>query len=106
MLKRHQILLEDWMTDYAKHLSQTYDVSFSEIIRGSFSLAILFSAEIIHPKYKAKFKPVRLKKLLKKVGEHKLSEAEIHSLLSKMYFESRKAAEYIQIYNSKRKKKK
>ena len=33
MLKRHQILLNDWLVEYIKNCSDRYDISFSEVIR-------------------------------------------------------------------------
>jgi len=94
MLKRHQVLLEDWMTEYAKFVSKKYDISFSEAIRGMFSLAVIFSITTAYPRYDSRRKISHLKTLIKKAGLGKLSEVEIHSLLSKLYFEARKAAEF------------
>jgi replication fork clamp-binding protein CrfC len=33
MLKRHQVLLTDWQTEYLKDVAKKNDISFSEAIR-------------------------------------------------------------------------
>ena len=52
MLKRNQILLSDWLTDYYKHLADVYDLSFSEMIRIGLSLTVIAGVSRVYPKYK------------------------------------------------------
>jgi len=105
MLKRHQVLLTDWLTDYIKNLSKKYDVSFSEVIR---VVLCLFFGEIIssfHPKYKFPFKKKEIVSTLNKIVNKKMSEEEIHRIISQVYFEARKAIEY-RLNNDRKIKKK
>lgn len=93
MLKRYQVLLASWQGDYMKRMAEKYDVSFSEAIRGALCLAILCAVPKVYPEYKPGklgSKPAEVSKKAIKKGER----AEIHKLLSNLYYEARKAAEF------------
>ncbi len=105
MLKRHQVLLEDWMVKYARFLSEKYDLSFSEIIRGMFSLAIVVLVLTLYPKYKHKKEALEIRTLIKRLYLKKSSETDVHTLISTLYFEARKAAEFSMLQNKKLKSK-
>lgn len=93
MLKRYQVLLASWQGDYMKHIAEKYDVSFSEAIRAALCLAILCTIPKVYPEYKAGKlggRPEEASKKAIKKGER----AEIHKLLSNLYYEARKAAEF------------
>jgi hypothetical protein len=94
MLKRYQIILNDWMGDHYKLVSQKYDVSFSEMVRMALCVDIMNATRIAFPKYKFKIDEKILTKTIKKkdiVGT--IGVEEFHKLLSKIYFEARKATE-------------
>ena len=61
MLKRYQVLLEDFIADYAKYNAEKYDISFSEAIR--LALCIQYGNWIAanHPQVKYPFTPQKLK---------------------------------------------
>jgi hypothetical protein len=90
MLKRCQVLFEDWQMEYLNHLADIYDLSFSEAVRMSISFGFICAISVLHPE----FKPGIDKKSIQKASNRKLPEEELHKLLSKLYFETRKAVEY------------
>ena len=94
MLKRCQILLEDFLVDYAKHNAEKYDISFSEAIR--LALCIQYGTWISenYPKYKFPLTAQKLKtRQFGTYGEKRDLEKQ-HRLLSEIYFEARKAIEF------------
>ena len=94
MLKRHQILLTDWLEDYIRFLSENYDVSFSEVIRGILSLQFIQMISILFPRYKSDLSSKEIARLLKKAVRKKEDQEELHRLISQIYFSAHKAIEY------------
>jgi hypothetical protein len=94
MLKRSQVLLTDWLEDYVRHISERYDYSFSEIIR--LSLCILFCEVLseVHPKHKIGINVKEVVKAFRRIPHNKIAEEKRHQLISKIYFEARKAIEF------------
>ena len=94
MLKRYQVLLPDWLEDYIKIAAKRLDLSFSETIRAMVCATTIANVSILFPEYKP---GMTLKDFLKKMQEDpnlEIETAEMHRLLSKLYFETRKAVEY------------
>ena len=92
MLKRHQVLLTDWLAEYIKYISKTYDLSFSEVIR--IGLSIHFG-QVAADLTKRKF-PITNNAMLNVVmgsGKSKVHREELYKMISKVYFEARKAME-------------
>jgi len=94
MLKRNQILLSDWLTDYYKHLADVYDLSFSEMIRIGLCLSVITGVTKLYPDYKSNLTIEEIIELIKKTDKNTCGEEESHKLISKIYFEARKAAEF------------
>ena len=94
MLKRYQVLLNEWQVDHYKIIAKKYDVSMSEMIRMALCLDIIYATNMVFPKFSAKIDDKILKKTIKtrKVNETMSSE-EFHKFLSQIYFEARKATE-------------
>ena len=94
MLKRYQVLLEDWQADHYKLVAQKYDVSFSEMIRMALCIDIMHATRIAFPKHKWS---VDFKLLEDAIKNRNIIETEgsekFHVFLSKIYFETRKATE-------------
>lgn len=90
MLKRCQVLLANWQTNFLKIISERYDFSFSEATRLMLSIGYLFSVSAVYPKYKHKVN----KKLLDKLTNLNTTEEERYNILSTIYFEARKAGEF------------
>ncbi|MFC1631982.1 hypothetical protein ACFL1I_00755 [Candidatus Omnitrophota bacterium] len=97
MLGRYQILLNDWQADHYKLVAKKYDVSFSEMIRMALCLDIIYATRLAFPKYRTKINDQVLKRVInKRQIAGNMTLAQFHSLLSKIYFESRKATEFWQ----------
>lgn len=104
MLKRCQILLEDWQEEYLKDVADRYDQSFSEVTRIVLAEGFLYIISLLHPEYKSRITGKHLTEMTKKAGNTNIPEEERHKSISKLYFESRKAVEY-RISKVKNKKK-
>lgn len=105
MLKRYQVLLNDWMADYIKFISEQYDWSFSEALRLVVSVEIIGWVSAMYPKNRSKLTEkelvARSKKWLKKPDT---LEEEFHKAISTIYFEARKSVEFYIAQETKKKK--
>ncbi len=106
MLKRYQVLLPDWLEDYVKLLADKYDLSFSEIIRTMMCNWILASVPNLYPELKLEITPEDICEMVKAEAYINMENEDIHRKLSKLYFESRKAADYRMTQEKKEKKQK
>ncbi|NIM58868.1 MAG: hypothetical protein GTO16_08000 [Candidatus Aminicenantes bacterium] len=106
MLKRYQVLLPDWLEDYIKLLVDKYDLSFSEVIRAMICNWILATIPNLYPELKLGFASKDIHELIKAEAQENMEREEVHRILSKIYFESRKAAEYRMAKEQKKKKNK
>ncbi len=90
MLKRCQILIEDWQLDFLQVIIDEFDISLSEAVRMCMSYGFLCGISVLHPetKYGLDVKTIR------KVAVGNLPKDVMHKLLSKVYFEARKAVDY------------
>ena len=93
MLKRHQVLLADWQTDYIRHIAKKYDVSFSEVVRGALSIGFIHAISSVYPEYKNQLGKKEILEAVNKTA-NSTNEVEVHKFLSSLYFEARKAAEH------------
>ena len=94
MLKRCQVLLEDWQQEYLKNTAKRYDQSFSEVLRIFLSQGFLFIIPRLHPEFKTAITGKEIKKMTIKVGSPSTSIEDRHRLISRLYFEARKAVEH------------
>jgi hypothetical protein len=94
MLKRCQILLENWQVEYIKLVCQKYDQSFSEVVRIIICDGLLCLLPLISPEYKSGIDLKLLAKMTKEAGDPTISEEEKHKLISRLYFETRKLTEH------------
>ena len=92
MLKRHQVLLQGWLTDFIWEISEEYDISFSEVIRVGMSLYFGTLISAYNPKIKY---PIKAKDIVDLARLSKLKNIEEiqHKLISRIYFETRKTIE-------------
>ena len=95
MLKREQILITDWLSNYFHYCAKKYDLSFSELIRITLCLQVGEWIAKEYPKYKFDFSERKMTKSFKKFLKTRRFEEELHRQFSKLYFEARKAIEYI-----------
>ena len=105
MLKRHQVLLSDWIEDYIKVVAEKYDLSSSAIIRVHVALGIIFAITALYPEYKVNFRDEEFQALAKKVSKGELDEADAHQVISRILFEARKAEEFRLAKDKEQKKK-
>jgi len=106
MLKRYQVLLPDWLGDYIKILVDKYDLSFSEVIRVEICMAILNSTPSLYPEYKPGITSKEIYRMQKEEAQEDMEREDTHSILSKIYFEARKAIEHRLAKEKTQKKKK
>ena len=93
--KRYQVLLSKWMEDYLKLVAERYDMSFSAEIRIHLCLGILYVTSIRYPEFKTNLVDKEFSELAEKTRKKDLKEEEVHQMMSKVIFETRKAVEYI-----------
>lgn len=94
MLKRYQILMDDWLADYFKFIAEKFDFSFSEMIRLSLCKHIIDVTPIVFPKYKIKLDEKIFRNIAKNrdiVGS--IDTEEHHRFISTLYFEAQKIME-------------
>jgi len=101
MLKRHQVLPEDWLGDHLTAISKKYDISFSEAIRLVLSLQIPGLVSIAYPKIKTKSLQKELVSCIRKQARNKEVRGEFHILVSHIYFQARKSVESWEIEQKK-----
>jgi len=97
MLKRYQILLNDWLAEHLKLIAEKNDFSFSEMTRIVLCEGLLRTCPTLHPEYKSKIKPQELSNLAKEGNDPETPLDRKHQLASKLYFEARKAIEYMNV---------
>ena len=101
MLKRYQVLLNDWLVDYIKSFTERYDLSFSEIIRIMLCLQSGSWITSVYPNYKFKINLEEIEKQLRILNKKKTLEEDEHKLASKIYFEARKAIDFFSAQQKK-----
>ena len=94
MKKKYQVLIPDWLEDYIKYLAERYGMNFSEIIRAEICYAILCHVTHFYPDFKPSINPNEILGWLKNPSKEDLGKKEMHQVLSKIYFEARKAVEH------------
>ena len=106
MLKRYQVLLNDWMASHVQNISDMYDISFSETIRGALCLSYLSLIIKDYPACRIDLKNIYERSSLKKGNYEKVGREQFHKDMSKLYFEARKAIDFFWNEEEKRNKKK
>jgi hypothetical protein len=94
MLTRQQVLIEDWLVEYLKLISERYDLSFSEVIRIGLCAQFTKMISLLYPGRKFDIDEKDFLDLLLKANADKKRREELHKYISKVYFEARKAVEY------------
>jgi hypothetical protein len=94
MLKRHQVLLEDWQVEYVRAIADAYAISMSEALRIIFSVGTICAVSSVHPEYKTGTTKEKMKLAMKELASDKVPFDKKHSWVSSLYFEGRKSAEY------------
>ena len=94
MLKRYQVLMNNWLAEYWQGIASRLDVSFSEMLRLALCKHIIDVTQIAFPRFKAKINQKTFKTIIQnKNAVKELPSDELHALFSRVYFEAQKAAE-------------
>ncbi len=104
MLKRYQILLNDWIGEHIAKISEKYDISMSEVVRILLCLQIPKMISQSYPKHKVIMSDKKFVMTIKKSVLQKDERANLHKQLSDLYYEARKAIEFWDGEETKRKK--
>ena len=94
MLKRYQVLINDWLADYYRFVAEKLDFSFSEMVRLVLCKHIMDVTKIAFPKYEGKVDEKIFREIIKNrdIGGS-IGIEELHKFMSTLYFEARKAKE-------------
>lgn len=95
MGKKFQVVLPDWMENYLQMISKKYDLTISELLRLDLSLSFICFIKYFYPEYKG----IEIKDLGIPVAKdvpalEKIDRERMHRILSRIYFEARKAADF------------
>ncbi len=107
MLKRYQVMINDWLADAIKSVSEKYDISFSETIRIAMCIQFMQGISKTHPKYKSEKIDIdaEINELIKvRLKNETLNSEALHKFFSDLYFETRKAIEFWEAQEKKQKK--
>ena len=104
MLKRYQVLLNGWLGDHLKAIAEKHDLSFSEVIRLGLCLMAGECISKTYPQYKFPDLKAKLHEFNRERDKKsKVNPEEFHRFLSKVYFETRKAIEFWETEEKKKK---
>jgi len=93
MLKRCQVLLTDWLADYANLITEVYDISFSEAVRVLMCVGAMAAITELESKHKPSVSIKKMLVTLRNITPGKLKEGIFHRQLSELYHEARKTIE-------------
>jgi len=93
--RRYQVLLPDWLERYIKWGVKRYNLSFSELIRLEVCLAVISTISELYPEYKPGVSLKAIHETIKKYTAGKTEKEETSEIISTIYFEARKAIEYM-----------
>ena len=104
MLKRYQLLLNDWLADHIKKMAKRYGTSFSELLRAIAYLEYISLIEIEYPQYKDKLDKELLNKQIKSGNLDAMGKEQFRLSISKLNFEARKAIDFFNTQEAKKAK--
>ena len=92
--KRYQVLIPDWLEEYIKWGVKKYKLSFSELIRLEICQAVISYISELYPEYNAGHSRKDFLKILNSYEKKQLKRENLDKIISRIYFEARKAIEY------------
>jgi hypothetical protein len=92
--KRYQVLIPEWLEDYIKLGVKKFGLSFSELLRLEICLSVISTMEALYPAYKTTFTTKEVFQAAQRYAGGKVDREERDKLISKVYFEARKAIEF------------
>ena len=103
MLKRQQVLINDWLIEHLQAIAKKYDISYSEVVRMGVCMHAIRSISRIYSEHNFGQSEEKIAKIIKDFNKTaSLDEAKFHKAISDLYFETRKAVEF---WNKEEKKK-
>lgn len=93
-MKKYQVFIPEWLDDYIKRVAENYDLSISEVLRLELCFGALCTVTSLYPEYKAE---ISVNDFIENIKRHRKVEIEredVLRLLSRIYFETRKAIDY------------
>ena len=95
MSKKFQVVLPDWMEEYLEGIASRYDFTISETLRLELSLAFICFVNHFFPEYDGPtFEDLGIPTASEAPTLEKIDRERMHKILSRFYFEARKAADY------------
>jgi hypothetical protein len=95
MSKKFQVVLPDWMEEYLEALAARYDLTISELLRLELSLAFICFVNHFYPEYEGPtFEDLGVPTAKEAPTLENLDREKMHKVLSRFYFEARKASDY------------
>jgi hypothetical protein len=95
MSKKFQVVLPDWMEEYLEAVAARYDLTISELLRLELSLAFICFVNHYFPEYKGPtFGDLGIPIAKEAPSLEALDREKMHKVLSRFYFEARKASDY------------
>jgi hypothetical protein len=95
MGKKFQVVLPVWMEDYLQSICHEYDLTISELLRLEISLAFICFVSHYFPEYEGpSMKDLGIPLAKDAPPRDKIDREVMHRVLSKIYFEARKAADF------------
>ena len=96
MLKRCQVLLEDWQLEHLRLVAEKCDFSMSEMLRIVLCEGLLHTCPYLYPECKTKImEENEIGKIAIEGCNPATTQERKHQLASKLYFEARKAIEHM-----------
>jgi hypothetical protein len=89
MLKRYQILIDDWLLDYLKKLSAYLSWSVSDLIRKDICHSITRAICSYHKEIKLPFSEEEYNRMICGVINKKIPKEELKKEMSRLMFETR-----------------
>lgn len=97
MGKKFQVVLPGWMEEYLQLIASHYDLTISELLRLELALAFLCFVNHSFPEYEGpSFEDLGIPLAAEAPNHDKIDREQMHKVLSKIYFEARKAVDFHQ----------
>jgi len=95
MGKKFQVVLPDWMEEYLETIADQFDLTISELLRLELSLGFIFFVDYFYPQFKAPgLDEFGIPRADAVPSPEKLDREKMYKVLSRIYFEARKATDY------------
>ncbi|MBD3415245.1 MAG: hypothetical protein GF421_12555 [Candidatus Aminicenantes bacterium] len=94
MSKKFQVVLPDWLANYIEKTADIYSINLSEVIRLQICIEIITAVSKYYPDYEPGMDMEALYKNGIEYSHDDSGREHMFKMISKIYFEARKAVEY------------